>query len=437
MLFKIFPCIIKRDGSVKYMKYFVSISRQKGFKSRPSLKILAASSSCVTKPIHNECNNEKQLKVKDIGKADSNFPNSPSHKISFEEESVLHSEIHQHLKPIQSDLTASLSESPGKETLEVEKESVKLLNTVKPTDLDWRKQILDVHLLPRHYKGLSKFRLTGLVVITTLAGYGMAPGAFEPITLLCMVLGTGLTSAAANAVNQVLEVPYDSQMTRTKNRVLIRGHLTSIHAATFAVCCASIGLSTLYFGTNTLTAALGATNLILYTSIYTPMKRYSIANTWLGSVVGAIPPLMGWAASSGSLSGGALLMGAILYSWQFPHFNALSWNLRPDYSRAGYRMTSVIDPAMCRRVALRHSIGLLVLCSCAPLVDLTTWAFAFDSLPLNCYLIYRSWKFYKDSDTYSARKLFRLSLIYLPALMFLMFVGKKYTRNEKLDEKSS
>ncbi|GFT23405.1 protoheme IX farnesyltransferase, mitochondrial [Nephila pilipes] len=439
MLLKVFPCIIKHHGSVKYLKYFVSISRQKGSKPRSSsIKILAASSSPVTKPIHNEFDNEKQLKIKDIiRKGDSHFPNTSTSKSSLAEESAHETEIHQHLKPIQSDVITSLSDTSKKETCDAEKESVKLLNTVKPTDLDWRKQVLDVHLLPRHYKGLSKFRLTGLVVITTLAGYGMAPGAFEPITLLCMVLGTGLTSAAANTVNQVLEVPYDSQMARTKNRVLIRGHLTPLHAATFAVCCASIGLSTLYFGTNTLTAALGATNLILYTSIYTPMKRYSIANTWLGSIVGAIPPLMGWAACSGSLSAGAVLMGAILYSWQFPHFNALSWNLRPDYSRAGYRMTSVINPAMCRRVALRHSIGLLVLCSCAPLVDLTTWTFAFDSLPLNCYLIYHSWKFYKDSDTYSARKLFRLSIIYLPALMFLMLVGKKYKKEEKLEEKSS
>ncbi|KOB77378.1 Uncharacterized protein OBRU01_04200, partial [Operophtera brumata] len=87
-----------------------------------------------------------------------------------------------------------------------------------------------------------------------------------------------------------------------------------------------------------LTSALGATNLILYTSVYTPMKRMSILNTWLGSVVGAIPPLMGWAGCTGSLDSGALVLAAILYSWQFPHFNALSWNLRPDYSRAGYRM---------------------------------------------------------------------------------------------------
>lgn len=128
-------------------------------------------------------------------------------------------------------------------------------------------------------------------------------------------------------------------------------------------------------------------------------------------------------------SAGGLLLGAILYAWQFPHFNALSWNLRSEYSRAGYRMTSVVDPALCRRTALRHSILLLGLCTLAPIIDLTTWTFAIDSFPLNCYLIYCSWQFYRKGDSASSRKLFRLSLIHLPALMLLMFVGKKYEKD--------
>ena len=77
----------------------------------------------------------------------------------------------------------------------------------------------------------------------------------------------------------------------------------------------------------------GAATLLLYTSVYTPMKRLSILNTWVGSVVGALPPLMGWAACTGGLDAGGLVLAGILYSWQFPHFNALSWNLRADYSR--------------------------------------------------------------------------------------------------------
>lgn len=78
---------------------------------------------------------------------------------------------------------------------------------------------------------------------------------------------------------------------------------------------------------------LGASTLILYTTVYTPLKRLSVANTWVGSVVGALPPLMGWTACTGTLDPGALILAGILYSWQFPHFNALSWNLRADYSR--------------------------------------------------------------------------------------------------------
>ncbi len=126
-----------------------------------------------------------------------------------------------------------------------------------------------------------------------------------------------------------------------------------------------------------------------------------------------------------TLTAGAWLLGAMLYAWQFPHFNALSWNLRQDYSRAGYRMTSVTNPDLCRRVALRYSIGMIGLCSLAPVLDLTTWLFAIDSLPLNLYLSYLSWKFYKNADSTSSRKLFRFTLIHIPLLIMFMLISKK------------
>lgn len=116
------------------------------------------------------------------------------------------------------------------------------------------------------------------------------------------------------------------------------------HAIGFAIVTSAVGATTLALGVNELTALLGLSNLILYTSVYTPMKRISILNTWVGSIVGAIPPLMGWAACAGTLGPGAWIMAGLLYAWQFPHFNALSWNLRPDYSRAGYRMMAVTNP---------------------------------------------------------------------------------------------
>lgn len=98
---------------------------------------------------------------------------------------------------------------------------------------------------------------------------------------------------------------------------------------------------------------MGALNVFLYAGVYTPMKRYHIGCTWAGAVVGAVPPLMGYAAMTGRLDAAALVLALFHYSWQFPHFNGLSWNLRKDYSRAGYRVMCVTDEELCRKTTLR------------------------------------------------------------------------------------
>lgn len=302
---------------------------------------------------------------------------------------------------------------------------------------EWRYIQLDPSKLSTHCLMLSKIRLTSLVVITTMGGYALAPAAFDIQTFILCSIGTGLVSATANSINQFFEVPFDAQMSRTKNRVLVRSHLTPAHAIAFATVSGVAGLSMLYLGVNGVTAALGATNLILYTLIYTPMKRVSILNTWVGSVVGAIPPLMGWAGCAGDITApGAWIMSGMLYAWQFPHFNALSWNLRPDYSRAGYRMMAVTNPGLCRRVALRYTAAIMGLSYLAPVLDVTNWWFALESTPLNAYFLYLAWQFNKQSDSASSRKLFRFSLIHLPALMLLMLLNKKYLGNE-VDSKNS
>ncbi|KAG7158599.1 Protoheme IX farnesyltransferase-like [Homarus americanus] len=324
------------------------------------------------------------------------------------------------------------------ETKDSIREKTQLVGALPPGALDWKPQRIDLKKLGSYYAGLSKSRLTGLVVITAVAGYAMAPGPFDPTTLMLCTLGTGLTSSAANAINQFFEVPFDSQMDRTKNRVLVRGLVTPLHGICFAATCGTAGMAMLYFGANGLAASLGALNLLLYTSVYTPLKRMSIINTWVGSVVGAIPPLIGWASCTGGLEAGGWIMASILFAWQFPHFNALSWNLRSDYSRAGYRMMSVTNPGLCRRVALRYSIAMIGICTLAPMIDVTTWTFAVDSLPLNGYLSYLAWRFYEDADSKSSRKLFLFTLIHLPAVMMLMIISKKhYSKKNKLDTENT
>ncbi|KAK2180128.1 hypothetical protein NP493_458g03069 [Ridgeia piscesae] len=287
--------------------------------------------------------------------------------------------------------------------------------------------------IPDLYMRLAKIRLTGLIVLTTMAGYAVAPAPFSLLTFATVTVGTGLTSAAANAINQFFEVPFDSQMNRTKNRPIVRGTLSPLHAVGFAVVAGAAGVILLQTGVNTLTAGLGLANLLVYTLAYTPLKRLSIVNTWVGGIVGAIPPMMGWAACTGALEPGAWLLAGLLYAWQFPHFNALSWNLRPDYSRAGYRMMSVVNPGLCKRTAMRYSGAILALSLMAPVFDVTTWTFAADSLPINAYLLYLSWRFYQHGDSASSRKLFMFSLVHLPALLLLMIISKK-PRKEAIKE---
>lgn len=155
------------------------------------------------------------------------------------------------------------------------------------------------------------------------------------------------------------------------------------------------------------------------------MKRWSIANTWVGSVVGAIPPIMGWTACMGEIHSGALVMAAMLFAWQFPHFNSLSWSVRGDYKRGGYKMMAHTHPDLCKRVALRYSVAMVPICMTAPLCDLTTWWFALDTLPVNAYLIYLSWQFYRDANFKTARKLFRFTLLHLPLIMAFLLINKK------------
>jgi len=317
------------------------------------------------------------------------------------------------------------------EVIKPDETSGKLSLAKYETELEWSTSKVDLSQLHKHYLMLSKSRLTLLVCLTAAAGYGMAPGNLTLGTCVVATVGTAMASAAANSINQILEVPFDSQMSRTKNRVLVRGQLSPVHAATFAAVLAGTSTTLLYTLVNPVTAALSFGNLVLYTSVYTPMKRYSIANTWVGSVVGAVPPLIGWTAATGSLDPGAFVLAGILYTWQFPHFNSLSWNLRPDYSRAGYRMMSVTHPDLCRRVALRHSFGLVAVCTAAPLLDVTHWWFAVDSLPLNLYMVYLAFRFYQKADSNSSRKLFRYSLIHLPLLMTLMCLGKKSQQDKE------
>ncbi|XP_056673447.1 protoheme IX farnesyltransferase, mitochondrial isoform X2 [Monodelphis domestica] len=259
-----------------------------------------------------------------------------------------------------------------------EVESLGRVGLESKDEKQWKEMKLQMDDLPGILARLSKIKLTALVVSTASAGFVLAPVPFDLQCFLLASVGTGLASCAANSINQFFEVPFDSNMNRTKNRPLVRGQISPLLAVSFAICCAVPGITLLTWGINPLTGVLGA-----------------------------------------------LLLGGILYSWQFPHFNALSWNLREDYSRGGYCMMSVTHPAMCKRVALRYCLALFGLSVLAPLLKVTTWTFPIISFPINLYISYLGFRFYKDSDRISSRKLFFCSLWHLPLLLLLMLTCKQ------------
>jgi protoheme IX farnesyltransferase len=176
------------------------------------------------------------------------------------------------------------------------------------------------------YGELAKSRLSALVVTTTGAGHLMAAGPVDPACLASTLGGTFLCSASANSFNQIIETRNDASMNRTCRRPLPSGRISREHAIGWASAAGVAGVGTLAMGTNCMTTALGAATLGLYTLVYTPMKQRTPLNTWVGAVVGAIPPVMGWTAAGGALlSVEAAALGSALFLWQMPHFFALSW----------------------------------------------------------------------------------------------------------------
>ncbi|KAK2034078.1 protoheme IX farnesyltransferase [Colletotrichum zoysiae] len=302
---------------------------------------------------------------------------------------------------------------------------------------------------------LSKPRLSVLVVLTSMATYALYPvpgflspaitesPSLSPLTLLFLTTGTALCSASANSLNMLYEPATDAKMTRTRNRPLVRGLLTKRVAVLFAVATAVTGVGALYFGVNPTVAFLGGANIVIYAGMYTPMKAFSAANTWIGAVVGGIPPLMGWAAAAGETASGdgswrelllasdgssigGWLMAGLLFAWQFPHFMALSWPIREEYKTAGLRMLAWTNPVRNARVALRYSIAFIPLCVALCAAGVTEWSFAVTSLPVNAWLTREAVRFWKyEGHKGSARGLFWASVWQLPVVMVLALLQKK------------
>ncbi|MDO6389889.1 heme o synthase [Pontibacter sp. BT731] len=188
------------------------------------------------------------------------------------------------------------------------------------------------------YFKLLKFRLSFTVAFSSGIGYILGHPGGSWVKIALVMLGGLMVTGAANIVNQILEKDLDKLMKRTANRPLPTSTLSVAEAATFGVLIGVGGLLILAGFFNTLTAAIALLSLILYGFIYTPLKRISPINVFVGAIPGALPPLIGWVAATGVVSVEAWILFGIQFIWQFPHFWAIAWVLDEDYKRAGFKM---------------------------------------------------------------------------------------------------
>jgi heme o synthase len=307
------------------------------------------------------------------------------------------------------------------------------------------------------YLSLSKPRLSVLIILTTASAYSLYPipdilsstasdatstFSTSTLTLFFLTSGTFLSCACANTLNMLAEPKYDALMSRTRNRPLVRKLISSRGAAIFAILCGTSGLLLLGFGTNPTVAGLSALNIFLYAGVYTPMKRISAANTWVGALVGGIPPLMGWCAAAGEVSTterhswqdlllsegslGGWIMAALLFAWQFPHFMALSHTIREDYKNAGHKMLAWTNPARNARVALRYSLAMFPICGALYWAGYVDSGFLFVSTACNVWMTREAIRFWKTQGAGgSARGLFWASVWQLPLVLIGALVCKR------------
>ncbi|MGB3468137.1 MAG: heme o synthase [Cyclobacteriaceae bacterium] len=189
------------------------------------------------------------------------------------------------------------------------------------------------------YYELLKPRLSFLVTFSSGFGYILgASGDVNWFNFMMFCLGGFLISGASVTINQVKEIKYDKLMSRTASRPLPTDRITVNEANAFTLLCVIAGSLLIYFFTNPLTVALSLTSAVLYSYVYTPLKRVGPIAVFVGAIPGALPPLIGWAAVSGGISYEALIIFGIQFVWQFPHFWAIAWVSDDDYKRAGFKL---------------------------------------------------------------------------------------------------
>jgi protoheme IX farnesyltransferase len=279
----------------------------------------------------------------------------------------------------------------------------------------------------RDYVSLTKPRLNMLVLLTTLGGvYLAAPEGVAFALVAHTMLGTALVAGGAAALNQAWEQRTDRLMRRTSRRPIAGGRLDAGEGAAVGILLAGAGLLELAAGVNLTSAWVAAVTLASYVLFYTPLKTRTSLSTLVGAVPGALPPVIGWTAVTGTVTLPAIVLFGIVFFWQMPHFLAIAWIYRDEYARAGIPLLPVVEPDGRRtgQQALQYSLALAPVSLMPVLVGLAGAPYAAVAAGLGVAMIWVAAKFARDRSLVNARRVFLFSLVYLSVLWTALVVDR-------------
>ena len=277
------------------------------------------------------------------------------------------------------------------------------------------------------YLALTKLRLSSLVGFSAVLGYLMAASRpYSIVQILLFAVSGLLITGAANAVNQVLEVEFDRLMKRTGGRPLPTGRISKERAIVFMAILLFAGLfiQTLWF--NPLTAGISFVSFLLYGFVYTPLKRVGSIAVYVGAIPGGLPPLIGWVAFTGTITGEAIWLFAVQFVWQFTHFWAVAWVLDDDYAKAGFKLLPLKRPANSRTalVILSFTVWLIPL-GLMPLL----WGYigliaASVSVIAALMLLWLNFELVRKPDVATAKRLMFTAFAYLPVVQIAFVLDR-------------
>ncbi|MBS3993385.1 MAG: heme o synthase [Bacteroidetes bacterium] len=276
------------------------------------------------------------------------------------------------------------------------------------------------------YLQLVKVRLTMSVVFSAGIGYVLASDIINIFNFSLLLLGGFFTTGAANGLNQIFEKDLDKLMTRTGNRPVASGRLSVLEAYAVSLILGLVGAFILNYFFNFLASMIGVISIIIYAFIYTPLKQHSRIAVFAGAIAGAMPPVIGYVAITGTLDFWCLLLFTLQFIWQFPHFWAIAWMLDDDYKKANFRLL----PSIKGRTQFSATITFIITSLLIPLVvffyvnNNIGWLVGLLMMVLTLNFTFQSYQLHKDLSLKSAKKLMFGSFYYLPLVQLLLILSK-------------